>query len=531
MNDFLRDRQGKPVYVVGVQAHNSSTGTDMLDRAVAAAEQYHANTLEAPVYWYQIEPEEDQYCMDSLRALVDRARQANLRLIVLWFGASKNGHPNYVPEYIKLAPERYWIASGPDGAPVASLSPHCPATLERDTLAFSRVMRFLKEYDGETGTVLAAQVENEMGYANTDRDYGKAADRDFEALPDARLLAVNLPDADAVGGPTWRGHFGRFANEAFSAWHTARYIDRVAAAGKREYDLCCYTNVMIGENGVEESGFSYNGGSPVSRMLDVWKIAAPHLDLIAPDIYNEPKAEYLRIITAYDRADNALFVPESPWGGEANAVNSILAAGRGAVGVSVFGCETALAGDGALLPEARPVAVSLRILAAMAPLLIRYRGTGRVHAFTQDEYALHQYLRLPHYHVDARFTRANPTMPGLGSFINLRADENRWMLAERGRGLLVQTGEDEFFLCGSGISVYFIRRPEPDDPRGYAHLISRQSSQLNFLTVDEGHFEGDTWVTDRYRNGDETNFGLFSHNAQAVRIRLNPNVYADPAEE
>ena len=100
MNDFLRDRQGKPVYVVGVQAHNSSTGTDMLDRAVAAAEQYHANTLEAPVYWYQIEPEKDQYCMDSLRALVDRARQANLRLIVLWFGASKNGHPNFVPEYI-----------------------------------------------------------------------------------------------------------------------------------------------------------------------------------------------------------------------------------------------------------------------------------------------------------------------------------------------------------------------------------------------------------------------------------------------
>ena len=118
MNDFLRDQQGRSVYVVGVQAHNSSTGTDMLDRAVAAAEQYHANTLEAPVNWYQIEPQKDQYCMDSLRALVDRARQARLRLIVLWFGTSKNGHPNYVPEYVKLAPERYWIASGPDGAPV-----------------------------------------------------------------------------------------------------------------------------------------------------------------------------------------------------------------------------------------------------------------------------------------------------------------------------------------------------------------------------------------------------------------------------
>ena len=34
MNDFFRDKQGNPLYLVGLQAHNSSTGTDMLDKAI-----------------------------------------------------------------------------------------------------------------------------------------------------------------------------------------------------------------------------------------------------------------------------------------------------------------------------------------------------------------------------------------------------------------------------------------------------------------------------------------------------------------
>ena len=40
MNDFFRDKQGNPLYLVGLQAHNSSTGTDMLDRAIRAVQLY-----------------------------------------------------------------------------------------------------------------------------------------------------------------------------------------------------------------------------------------------------------------------------------------------------------------------------------------------------------------------------------------------------------------------------------------------------------------------------------------------------------
>ena len=38
MNRFFTDKQGNPLLLTGLQAHNSSTGTDMLDKAIHAAE-------------------------------------------------------------------------------------------------------------------------------------------------------------------------------------------------------------------------------------------------------------------------------------------------------------------------------------------------------------------------------------------------------------------------------------------------------------------------------------------------------------
>lgn len=91
----------------------------------------------------------------------------------------------------------------------------------------------------------------------------------------------------------------------------------------------------------------------------------------------------------------------------------------------------------------------------------------------------------------------------------------------------MQTGEDEFFLAGAGLALDFLRRPDPADENPYPHLASRQANQLNFLSVEEGHFEGDKWVVDYLRNGDESNFSLYAHEGQVVRLRLNPNIGMD----
>lgn len=530
MNDFFRDKQGNPLYLVGLQAHNSSTGTDMLDKAIRAVQLYGGNVLETPIYWNAIEPEMGKYDMSLVQDTIDRARAAGLYLILLWFATSKNGHPNYAPEYIKLDPATYRIAHGADGAPLPALSPHCEATLERDALAFETVMAFLKAYDGDVGTVLAVQIENEMGLGGTDRDYSEIACADYaKPLPEA-LLDVELADCGARdGSQTWRGHFGRHAHEAFCAWYHARYIGRIAERGRAVYDgVKLITNVMVGEGSYEEAGHCYNSGAAVGRMIPIWKKGAPALDLLCPDIYNQEQSVYARICSLYAREDNALFIPESSPTGESNALNLLRAAvDYGAIGVCGFGAESALDNAGDLTEAAYPVMVSMRILENLAPLLIRYRGTGRIHLFLQEEFATRQYVKLDRYHVVAHYLRGGSLRHGLGSRINLLLPENRRHLEARGRGILVQTGEDEFFLAGAGLALDFLRRPDPADENPYPHLSSRQANQLNFLSVEEGHFEGDKWVVDYLRNGDESNFSLYAHEGQVVRLRLNPNIGMD----
>ena len=66
----------------------------------------HANTVEAPVYWEQMEPREGQFDFGNVDAIVKGAREHNLHVVLLWFGTWKNGNMHYVPDWVKtsLAP-------------------------------------------------------------------------------------------------------------------------------------------------------------------------------------------------------------------------------------------------------------------------------------------------------------------------------------------------------------------------------------------------------------------------------------------
>ncbi len=523
---YFRDKNGKPFLMLGVQAHNSSTGTWMMDKTIQVARLYGANTIEAPVYWNWVEPEEGKYDLTSVKRLIEQVRAAGLKLIILWFATSKNGHPNYAPDYVKTTPDRYPYAKGPDGVSVASLSPHGVETMKADARAYGEMMKFIRDFDGDEGTVIAMQIENEMGLANTDMDYGSAAREDYKKPVPEILRGIVLEDAGPVTGePTWPGIFGRHAHEAFCAYYHAAYLEHIARTGKEIYPIPTLTNVMVGEQGDEEPGLNYNSGSAAGRVLDIYKAAAPHLDYLCPDIYNAPFSEYERIAARYTRPDNPLMVPESSGQGEANAVNMVRAFTKfKAIGVACFGAESFADSQGNLKPGARPVALSMRMMGNIAPLLIRNIDKGNVYCFLQEEFQSQQYLRLEKYHVLASFIRSGGTARGLGSAIDLRGNpENDHVLKERGRAVLIQTGEHEFYLCGAGVTVNFRKRPDALDEDRYAKLTSRMATNLNHLHVEEGHFDdnGD-FVVDYVRNGDETNYDVYVHEGQVVRLRLNP---------
>ena len=335
------------------------------------------------------------------------------------------------------------------------------------------------------------------------------------------LRDISLEDSGITpSGDSWVSCFGRHAHEAFAAWCWADFVQHLAEAGKKVYEIPLLLNAMLGENGFEEPGLCYNSGGPVSRVLDIYKKTAPGIDVICPDIYVQDRERYLKILSRYSRPDNPLFVPESPVMGTANALNMMEAvADPRFCGYACFGAASALDAQGNLLPEAREVALSMKTIASLAPLICR--RAGHVYAIVQQEFMDKQYLHLPGWHVECTFNSASGSRFGLGSFINTRDPFNRDLMETRGRGLLIQTGDSEFYLAGCGVRVDFRMRPEIGYERSYVQLTSRMNGTLNFLSVEEGHFEGNRWVTDRFRNGDEANFACFVHRGEAVRIRLN----------
>ncbi|GHV39456.1 beta-galactosidase [Clostridia bacterium] len=507
---FFTDNNGKPIILTGLQAHNSSTGSPLIDKAIDAVIKFGGNVLEAPVYWYRLEPEKGVFDYTHVRELIQKTRAAWLKLIILWFGANKNGHPNYVPEYIKLDPITYRLARYMDGTPAATLSSHCAATLEADKTAFRELMKCIKDEDAENKTVIAVQVENEVGLANTDRDYSPIGEADFnKPVPNELLSLKPSADCGAKGeDDSWRGRFGRYANEFFSAFHHAKFIDELAKAGKAVYDIPMTVNAMIG-NTYSEGGRTYNSGGPTGKVLDVWKIAAPNIDLLCPDIYMSARDDISRVCREYARSDNALFIPETIFFGEAASVNMIREiAEYGAIGVCGFGAEGATDENGELRAEVKRVSVTVKTINAIAPLLIKYRGTGRIFPIIQEEFAHETWIQLEDFYITAKF---NTRYTDKGE-------------DKRGRAILVRTAENEFYLAGTNAALDFQRRPLASDDRPFVTLSSRQANQLNFLTVEEGRFEGDKWVAEFYRNGDESNFELYVRGGEIVRLRLNPNI-------
>src|SRR5439155_16789205 len=52
---------GRPYLVLGGQIHNSSAWPSELPQVWKSLEALHANTIEAPVYWEQVEPRPAQF--------------------------------------------------------------------------------------------------------------------------------------------------------------------------------------------------------------------------------------------------------------------------------------------------------------------------------------------------------------------------------------------------------------------------------------------------------------------------------------
>ncbi len=489
---------GAPYLMLGVQVNNSSAWPATLPEVWPAVDRLHANTVEMPVYWEQLEPTQGKFDFSVVDALLAGARQHKVHLVLLWFGTWKNGAGHYEPEWVKRDPTKYPRLVGPNGAPRDTMSPFGQATLAADKAAFSALMRHLKAADARH-TVLMVQVENEINAYGSARDYSPEATQIFNGPVPAEFAA-----AMHVKPGTWTEAFGAEAENTFQTWSIARYVEQVAKAGKQEYALPLYLNHSLSNPLQPPVEGRLAWPAMTDHVLDIWKATAPSIDLIAPDIYMSQYAQYEKVLDAYGRKDNAMFVPET--GNAAPFARYFFAAlGHGTIGWSPFGLDLTGYANwplGALVVDEKLIdlfALNYRLIGPMDREIARLNFEGTLQAVAEDPtvhtqtmvfgpwtatvaYGLHQFDR-----------RAEP--PG-------NADPT-------GRALVAQLAPDEFLVTGVSARVDF----RPTDAGGGKHR--------EFVRVEEGTYIDGKWKFLRIWNGDQTDYGLnFTTTPQVLRVTL-----------
>jgi beta-galactosidase GanA len=506
---------GRPFLALsGELGNNSATSLDHVRPIWAQLVEGNLNSVLVAVSWAMVEPEEGGFDFSLVDGLIQEARNHRLRLVLLWFGSWKNGLSSYVPDWVKRDYERFPRIRINDGETLELLSTLAPASRDADAAAFAAFMRHLREVDGQDHTVVMVQIENEVGVLGDTRDRSDAANEAFRgpvpgALMDhiqqhdghlvpelqeaweaqGRKLAGSWEEVFGPGKPedlripvrtlsppltpeehktAWRSvHF--YTDELFMAWHYARYIGAMATAGKAEYPLPMFVNAWLQQRDHAWPG-TYPSGGPSPQVLDVWRAAAPAIDILAPDLY-APEFDWW--CQRYTRSGNPLFIPETR-GGEAGAARVFLAVGQyDAIGFSPFFVERQTGAES-------PLARSYGHLAQMSHLILAHQGQGTMGAVLLDDDLEEQSVRVGDYTIKAERKTS--------SFFGSRKVDNAY-------GLFIAIGPSEYVVAGHGIIVRF----EPNTPG---------PALAGLATVEEGTFSDGRWVPGRRLAGDDTDQGV-----------------------
>jgi hypothetical protein len=477
--------EGQPYLILGAQMNNSSEWPSTLPNVWSAIANIHANTLGAPVYWEQLESQPGTFDFTNVDQLIYEAREHHVHLILLWFGASKNGQMHYAPEWVKTNPAKYPRLTNSRGQLLDILNVNAPANLDADKHAFTILMRHLGKIDGEEHTILMMQIENEAGPYYADRDYTPQGDQLFsEAVPTSLVTALHKDPGN------WHEVFGPADNETFALWSQARYINALAEAGKTEFNIPMCINI---------AAINTPNHEVVDRVLTVWKAAAPSIDTVGADLYDDFSPLYQEMLHAYGRPDNPLWIAETGTS-DSYAKFFFYALGDGAIGFSPFGIDH----PGWTIPKDQDSAAHAENYALVAPMardLARLNFEGKLKTVVEEPSHAQQEVDFGDWQATVSFGYPQPDRqrpPGTPDF--------------HGRVLIARLGQNEFLVTGIDARVIFHLPSRPSPPE---HHIN------NILKAEQGQYVDGAWKPLRIWNGDETQRGLnFQHEGSVIHVTV-----------
>ncbi len=447
---------GQPFLILGGELGNSSaTCADDIDRLFPRLRRMGLNTVLVPAYWEMTEPAEGAFDFTLTDHVLSAARANDLHVVFLWFGAWKNSMSCYAPAWFKADYKRFPRAQTATGKPLEIASAFSEEVFRADSCAFTAWLRHIAQEDGDSGTVVMVQVENEIGMLEEARDHSAVATAAFRAaVPDALVrhlkknkatLHPHLAARWAAQGNktkgTWQELFGDnlYTDEMFMAWHYARYVQRLVAAAQPIYDIPYYVNAAMNSRGRQPG--EYPSAGPLAHLIDIWQAAAPSIAFLAPDLYDLGFAAW---VEQYHLPNNPLFIPEVRLS-DSDGVRAFYVFGEhDAIGISPFSIEDAR-GD-----RPTPLTKAYGVLRALSPLLARYQGQGNMHGLLFDKDSTTRLL----YDDDLTLTcRHYLTLPWDGR----ATDGTPW---PEGGGIIIRLSKYDYLIAGSGIVVEFAKNTE-----------------------------------------------------------------------
>lgn len=300
----------------GELSNSAATSVEDIDEVMPRMKALGLNTVLVPAYWELMEPTEGGFDFTLIDRTILQARDLQLKVVFLWFGAWKNSMSCYAPLWFKQDTKRFPRARTQQGKPLEIASPFSENVFQADNRAFEALVKHISETGSDVVSMI--QVENEIGMLEDARDHSRLADDVYKKGVPRELIGYLKKNLKTLHpwmkerfnseGKSWTEAFGDdiYTDEIFMAYYYAKYVGRLCETARKYTQMPLYVNAAMNSRGRQPG--QYPSAGPLAHLIDLWHCGAPQLLCLAPDIYD---TGFKGWADKYALPNNRLFIPES----------------------------------------------------------------------------------------------------------------------------------------------------------------------------------------------------------------------------